>query len=418
MNGAPSLDAPTPTQQRIVALDVLRGVAVLGILIVNITYFAGPMAWADAPRHYAELTPAGETVWMLVEVFATYKFVTLFSLMFGAGLWMMARRDEQRGRSVRACHYRRMVGLAVIGLAHGALIWYADILFTYAVLGSIVFLMRRWSARSLLIAASVAVGIGMLAWGSLGALMFLFRTADPAAYAQALGQVYTPEDIAREIAAYSGGYVGQFSNRLPVWAMMITALFLYWSLWMSGGLMLAGMAYYKLGLITGEAPAARYRLLAGLLLPLGLLVSGMLAYLHWAGSVTVLDRYTWMMAPASASALMISTGYLSLIMLWVRSGTLPWLRHALACAGRMALTLYLMQSVMCTFIFYGHGLGLFAQLDRVAQLGVVLAVWVVELLAAMLWLKWMRQGPFEWLWRAWTYLSLPPLRGGAGGEGS
>lgn len=405
----PTLTEPLPPlpTRRIESLDVLRGIAVLGILPVNIVGMAWPEAWAYMPRELAGFSPLDAAAHALVDVFATFKFITLFSLMFGAGVLMMARRNEQRGDSVYAVHYRRMGALAVIGVGHGWLLWYGDVLFSYAVCGSIVVLMRKWSARALMSAAAVSFGIGVLMTGCCAGFMALFESVSPAEFAQAMSEEFSAEAADAEIAAYTASYTQQSRYRIATAIQLQTIMLVYWSLWWAGGLMLMGMAYYKTGLITGEAEPARYRRLAAITLPIGLALTLALVALQWADVLTPMAMFTWALVPFGLVALLMSTGYLSLVMLWVRSGRVRWLRHALACTGRTALTCYLMQSVIAGFIFYSHGLGLFGQVNRAAQLVIVLIIWIVQVIAATLWLRWFPQGPMEWLWRVATYWGPP-----------
>lgn len=401
-------ELPPFPPKRFLALDVLRGIAVLGILPVNIGSFAGPDPWTYPPQTYAHYSTIDHVVEAGVDVLVSFKFMTLFSLMFGAGLLLMSERNEQRGRPVYVSYYRRMVGLAMLGLAHAWLIWYGDILFTYAVCGSLVFVMRKRSVRALLLTAGVLFGICLLLTSLCGLALLLFARFDPAGYEQAFA--FSRDAVQRDIAAYTGSYLQQMSVRISQAIRIESFMLFYWSLWWVSGLMLTGIAYYKLGWITGEAKPAAYRRIALATLPIALPLSVLLFALRWTGSLSTMGMMTWLMAPLGLAALVVSTGYLALIMLWVQRGTLPWLRHSLAAVGRTALTCYLTQSLICTFIFYGHGVGLYAQLGRTEQMGVVLAVWVVQLTVAPLWLRWFTQGPFEWVWRRFTYLDSAPLR--------
>jgi len=402
----PTLTEPLPPllHQRIEALDVLRGIAVLGILPVNIVSFAGPEAWMYAPMDVPVYSGLDRVMHAMIDVFFSFKFITLFSLLFGAGVLIQAQRNAARGGAVYAIHYRRMAALAVIGVAHAWLIWYGDILFTYAVCGCLVVLMRRWSPRALLTAAGVAFGVCVLSTATCGGFMLLFQRFSPGEYAQMMGQILS---IDAEVAAYTGGYVGQLTHRIPSALGIQFFMLPYWSLWWAGGLMLLGMAYCKLGWITAEAEPARYRRIALVTLPIGLLLTLLIVGGLWTDVVTPTAMFTWALVPMGVAALLMSTGYLALVMLWVRGERGRWLRHVLACVGRTALTCYLMQSVICGLVFYGHGLGLFAQLGRTAQLGVVACVWAVQLAAAPLWLRAFPQGPMEWLWRRVTYWGPP-----------
>ena len=181
-------------------------------------------------------------------------------------------------------------------------------------------------------------------------------------------------------------------------------------LWRAGGLMLVGMAFYKWGILTARSEKSFYRkgLFWGLIIGLPIIIFGLyqnfkmgwtMGYSMYIGS----QFNYW-------GSLFIAFAYICGTMLIAQSNALPWLRERLASVGQMALTNYIAQSVICTLIFFGVGFGLFGELERIAQVGVVLAVWLIIILWSKPWLARFRFGPLEWVWRSLTYWSRQPFR--------
>lgn len=400
--------APIAPSERIVSLDALRGFAVLGILIMNIQSYSSIQAAYLNPTAYGDLTGINLWIWTLSHLFAREKFMTIFSILFGAGVLLFAGRLEARGRSSVGLHYRRTLWLIVIGMIHAYVLWYGDILVAYGLCGLVVFLFRKLSPKWLL-----ALGIAAVAVGSL--LFIFFGWSIPywpqENYQQSL-QSWMPaeETIQAEIAAYRGGWLEQMSHRVPATIMMQTFLFLTFMSWRCGGLMLIGMALFKWGALTAQRSKRFYSILTGtgLMVGLPLVIYGILrdfkADWSFEYSMFVGSQFNyWGSIPMALS-------YVALVMLIYRSGLCENLVRRLAAVGRMALSNYLMQTIICTTIFYGHGLGLFGRVERAGQMAIVIGIWVFQLFISPLWLRHFRFGPAEWLWRTLTYLKVQPMR--------
>lgn len=401
---------PTPInpQQRLESLDLLRGVAVLGILIMNIQSFSMIQAAYFNPAAYGDLTGINRWIWIVSHIVGDQKFISLFSTLFGAGILLMATRLEQQGRRPVATHYQRMVWLLLIGLCHGYLLWHGDILVAYALLGSVVFLFRRLTPRRLLI-----LGLAIVSISSLLSIMsgWSMQFWGPEALQQNR-QWWAPDAdlVARELEAFRGGWLDQMPERFKATLMFQTLGFLFFTAWRAGGLMLVGMALLKWGVLTGERSNRLYIWMAAIGLGSGIPV---VAY----GVVQNFDagwslEYSWLIGSQFNywGSIGIAGAILALVMLLHRHGTFPLLRHALVATGRMAFSNYLLQTIVCTTLFYGHGLGLFGSLERWAQALVVTGLWVLALLISPLWLGRFRFGPIEWLWRSLTYWQIQPMK--------
>ena len=225
---------------------------------------------------------------------------------------------------------------------------------------------------------------------------------------------HTEPDRARPTTAYRGGFREQLAKRIPTAFGMHTFVFLAFASWRAGGLMFVGMAFYKWGMLSAARSPKFYRRLAigGLVPGLALVAYGIVRTME-DGWTLEYSRFFGVQYNHWGSVL-VSTGYLALVMLWCQGkllGTVfDGLKNRLAAVGRMALTNYLLQTLLCTSLFYGHGLGWFQSKDRIVQMLVVLAVWTLQLILSPIWLERYRFGPFEWLWRSLTYWKLQPLR--------
>jgi len=387
---------------------VLRGVAVLGILVMNVQSFALPFAAYSNPGLWTDGGTLDVVLWAFAYLFAEQKFMTLFSLLFGSGVALMLERLEARGAKAGRIHYRRSLGLILLGLAHAYLLWYGDILVAYGVCALLLYPLRHVRPKRLLVLGLVLFCVAPLISQGYAAYVRQLPAAERAAALDQLAP--SVEAMQHEADVYRGGWLGQLPLRARVAASLQTQIFLLFVLWRAGGLMLVGMAFYKWRVVTaGRSPGLYRRLvLWGFGVGAPLVVAGLgvdLAYRFDFQAMWITSGVLNYLGSAG-----ISLGYLALVMLWCRGPRNGAVQRRLAAVGRMALTGYLLQTVLCVLVFYGYGLGLFGDVGRAGQWIVVLAVWAFELWLATWWLARFRFGPFEWLWRSFTYLRPQPLR--------
>lgn len=402
------LAGSVPDDQRIASIDVLRGVALLGILVVNIQSFSMISAAYLNPAAYGDLSGVHYGAWLVTHVLFEQKFMTIFSLLFGAGIALMADRREARGLSAGAIHYRRMAWLTIFGLLHAHLLWFGDILYFYGICGMLVYPLRRLPRRVLLVAGLGSLAVASMLFVVSGASM----TYWPAEQLEAFERDWLPDPqvVDEELATYRGTWLTQMTHRVPTALSFETLIFLTWGLWRAGGLMLIGMALFRERVFSAERSRSFYLSLigAGLAAGLPLVLIGVVLNQR-AGWVATYSLFFgsqfnyWGSVP-------VSLGYVGATMLVCQTGLVPRLSAALAAVGRTALSNYLLQTVICTTLFYGHGFGLFGSVERGGQILIVVAVWIVQLALAPLWLAHFRFGPAEWFWRALTYVTIPPLR--------
>ena len=394
----PDSPSPTPPADRILGLDVLRGFALLGILVINIRVFAMPFATLNNPTVYGDFTGGNYLVWLLGHVFAEQKFITLFTVMFGAGIVLFSRSKAKS--EVTQLHLRRTGFLLVAGLAHAYLLWYGDILVPYAVAGLVVFFVRDWEPALLARTGILLVAVPSVLFITTGLSLESAPTAgwEPAKAA-----------LAAEVETYQSGWLAQFDHRVPTAIGQQTSGLVLNLFWRTSGLMLVGMALFKWGVLSNERSTAFYRwlLAGGLLGGLPLILGGVWYSETVDWSINALyfgSQFNYW------GSLLLAGGYIAGIMLFCRRFGGGLVTDALSAVGRTAFTNYLLQTVIATTIFYGHGLALFGRVSRIEQLGFVVAIWAVQIVLSVVWLRYFRFGPMEWLWRTVTYGERQPLR--------
>lgn len=393
--------------KRITAIDVLGGAAVLGILLMNIQTFSMIESAYVNPTAYGEFAGVNAWAWGFTRIFADQKFMTLFSLLFGAGIVLMSEQAEANGRRAWAAHYRRMLALLAVGLGHAYLLWYGDILTQYALCGFFIYWARKWRP---MVQFWVGLALLMVAPAIFGTFQY-FLDRFPPETMQEWEQMWRPDEalVAWEMDVYRGSYVGQMEHRVWTAMEMHTVVLFTWFVWRVGGLMLIGMAAFKWKILGAYRSAVFYQrmVLVGFGIGLPLEAFGMfyMAELDWGIEV---------MLPAMLfnyfASLFVACGYVGTVMLLHQSGRWPKFEKKLSAVGRMAFTNYLTQTLICTTVFYGHGLGLFGYLERWKQLGLVCAVWFLQIAWSEWWLARFQVGPLEWVWRCATYLRVMPLR--------
>ncbi|HCR9748396.1 TPA: DUF418 family protein [Citrobacter koseri] len=371
--------------ERNVTLDFIRGVAILGILLLNISAFGLPKAAYLNPAWYGKITVSDAWTWAILDLFAQVKFLTLFALLFGAGLQMLLPRGKRWIQS-------RLTLLVLLGFIHGLLFWDGDILLAYGLVGLICWRLVRDapSVRSLF-----NTGI-LLYLAGIGVLLLLGSIS-----ASETSRAWTPDASALLYEKYwkINGGMEAVSNRVDLLSNSLLALGAQYG-WQLAGMMLLGAALMRSGWLKGQYSLQHYRRTGVLLVVVGMLINLPAIIVQWR-----LDwAYRWcaflLQAPRELSAPFQTIGYTALMLgFWPQLSRFK-LVIAIACVGRMALSNYLLQTLICTTLFYQFGL--FMKFDRLTLLIFVIPVWLANLLFSWIWLRFYRQGPVEWLWRQLT----------------
>lgn len=408
----------TTMRARIQTLDIIRGVAVMGILAMNIYAFAGPGGMYFNPSAYGGDTGLNWFAWAFNFVLLDSKMRGLFSIMFGASTLLVIERATAKSDRPALRHYSRMIWLALFGLMHFYFIWWGDILFLYAGTGLLVFLWRNRSVKILRNwgIAFLALSYLLLAmnWAGMAAYQ---AGAIPAEQAEGLGEAVaaingdfgsSPARVAEMLDLYRSDYstiVEYRTGELLYQPISGLAMMLPETL----GLMLIGMALFKSGFLTGEWPRERYAKWARNCFLIG--IPPLIALLYWQVSsgydgVTV---FGVTMAHSMPFDVIMAIGWAALIT-WLAKAAIEsqWSKR-FAATGRMAFTNYLATSVVMTTIFYGYGLGLFGEIGRAALYLFVFGMWALMLLWSKPWLDRFHYGPLEWIWRTLSRFSPQPM---------
>ena len=424
-------DELRPRRHRIDALDTLRGVAVLGILVMNVYAFAMPWVAYANPLAAGGSDALNVGVWYATHILFDQKFISIFSLLFGAGIALMADRADAAGVDFGPVFFRRQAVLLLVGLGHAYLLWFGDILFFYAVVGTLAWFVRRLPPSRLLVVACLMLPVAPLINSAAGSYLAELESRvatieqrleagedigedDEALLDEwaAARPVIAPsaDDTAKDLAAYRGDYGGIVRHRAPFVAAVHQEGLLFFALWRIGGLMLLGMVAFRLGYLSADRSAACYAKTIAVGYGLGLPLCAFSAFDLAAHGFDPL--YVMRIGGLSnyVGSLFVALGHAGLVLYAVRRGWHARLARRLAAVGRLALTNYLLQSVVMTTVFYGYGLGLYGSLDRAPQMLLVALVLAAQLWLSPRWLARFRFGPAEWLWRSLSYGRLQPMR--------
>ena len=429
--------APVAENQRIDTIDILRGFALLGILLMNIPGFS----MADYSFEKFTNDPNSFNFWLFkfIGVFFEGKMRAMFGMVFGAGLLLFIANKGTKGASVHALYYRRMFWLLLFGLIHAHLIlWIGEILYLYAVCGMILYLFRNVAAKYLVwavpIVAIVSFVAGTIQYQNIRAKRIAYVEATTAqgqnqtltaTQTQALKEwreiektmIPNREDAKENTRKMKSDY-GTVASYLRPIAVDIQTKYLPFEVWDSLALMLLGLALFKWGFLTGAWSTKDYwtvlKIGYGLGLPL-VMYSSYYAFRHFTTLEANLARMeqvpiNWIGLIYPFQRILIVLGHASALILLAKSGVAQGLCRRLAAVGRMALSNYISHSIICTLFFFGYGLNYFAELEYYQIYYVVLVIWAIQLIISPIWLKYFLFGPLEWLWRSLTYWKLQPMK--------
>lgn len=400
---------PIEPKKRVLSLDILRGFAVLGIVVMNIQSFAMPSVAYSNPTVFENLSGNDLYVYLFSYVFADQKFMSIFSLLFGASLVMLPQKARKEHLRSPDLQNRRLLFLALFGLIHAYLIWYGHVLFMYAICGFAMFVFRRKKS-----VFQIRTGIALLAVGSLISLLLGYTVPfwEPGEYEAAQTEIWSPtsEEISKEIDYYTSAWERQILYRAPQAFNLQTTVFVFENFWRICGLMLIGMALYKRNVFKAKQSTKYYSkmIVYGLGIGLPLVAGG--ALLNFTFEWDFRINFFFVSQLNYWSSVLMAIGYIGIIMLICKAAeNRGKVLQRFADVGKMALSTYLLQSIIMGIIFYGHGFGLFGEIERSIQGIFILGMWVFNILFAWVWLSMYKYGPFEWAWRSLTYGKLQSM---------
>ncbi len=424
--------SPTDRKERINSMDIIRGIALLGISLMNITGFGLYNAYSD-PTVTGGATGWNLNVWWINNMFFEGTMRGMFSMLFGAGIILFTNRSSENtlGISVTDLYFRRILWLFLFGMIHCyILLWHGEILYCYAITGMFAFSFRNWEPKNLIIGTVVLLSITMcLSIKDYFQTKSSFDAATEAQVKKDQGTVLTApeaksiekwqevvaqrkpsqEKIDEEIAAYQKGYFSVLMHKAPLNQFMQTTLMYRLFFLDAFAMMLLGMALLKSGILKAAKSNRYYGFMAMVAYTVGLTTNYFESdYLisHQFGIVPLdLVNISYDLGRVSTTI-----GHVAIIMLFIKSGWLQFLQKSLAGVGQMAFTNYIMQTIICNTIFLGFGFAMFGKLERYQLYYVVFGIWVFQIIISPIWLQYFRFGPLEWAWRSLTYWQKQPFR--------
>ncbi|MBM0103710.1 DUF418 domain-containing protein [Steroidobacter sp. S1-65] len=427
--------APTTVDDRIGMLDSIRGIAVLGILMMNITGFGLPYAY-DNPLVWGLESSADLTVWRIMTLLFEGTMRGLFTLLFGASALLFLSRHAARTADLRPAdlYFRRTLWLMVFGLINGyVLLWSGDVLLYYGVAGLFLFVFRNLAPRQLLLLAAALMTLQTMItvseWNDYREVQSL---AAAASARQAAGLPLTDgdqealdalevvqnelrparENLEASVANVRASYLSAFAVLSSDTWYMQSEFFFRHGLVECLGMMLLGMALLKSGVLSGRSPTRVYGAMMVVGYAIGLTINTIELRQIEAGQFSP-DTMLRTFITYDLGRIPMTLGHLGAIALLCRAQWFSGASRVLASVGQLALTNYLTQSLFCLFIFTGAGLAWYGQLARHELYYVVLAIWVVQLAWSPIWVRHFRYGPAEWIWRSLTYCQWQPFRRGS-----
>jgi uncharacterized protein len=428
--------APVSDRDRLKLIDALRGVAVLGILLMNIPGFAMPDYFSESFKS----DPANVNFWVsaVISVVFEGKMRALFGMLFGAGVVLFVTKKEKAGISVTKIFYRRMFWLVLFGLIHAHLIlWIGDILYLYGICGMLVYLCRNvkpiYLVQAVFLVAILDFAAGTLFYQHLREKRIAYVEASSAlaqnkplteAQKGALEQwrelektlIPNRDDAIENTKKMKSDYRTVASHLGPL-AWKIETLFLPVEIWDSLALMLLGLALYQWGFLPGQWSNRNYALVAAIGYAIGLPLAAYSFYHSYLYSPNLeaslrrmeLVPIEWVRLIYPFQRIFLVMAHVAAIVLLYKSQYFQGLFRRLESVGQMALSNYIMQSVICTLFFFGYGLNYYGELDFYQIYFVVLAIWIVQLIISPIWLRYFLFGPLEWVWRSLTYWRIQPF---------
>jgi uncharacterized protein len=427
---------PAVLVNRIDIIDIIRGVALLGILLLNIPYFAMEDYFSEA---WSQDT-GNVNFWVnaINTIFFEGKMRALFSMVFGAGILLFTMNKEKAGKSPTWLFYKRMIWLALFGLAHAhLLLWIGDILYFYGVIGMIAFLFRKMKPKYLAMGVPIVAIIGfiantlfmqdirakyleykeVMALQESGKAMGEKETAAIAAWEEVQKEFIPDEKGVKVNTALMRGSYADVASYVRPKAADGQFKYLVFSIWDMLALMLLGIALYKWGFLTLAWTDAQYLKTVWIGYGIGLpLVT--FAFIHDTihfpnveASLAYMETHpiNWVALIYDFQRILIMMAHVALVMLLYRKGYFSQIMKSLRAVGQMAFTNYIMHTVICSFVFFGYGLGQYGKWEYYQLFFLVAAIWVFQLIVSPIWLRRYLFGPLEWLWRSLTYGKLQPF---------
>jgi uncharacterized protein len=423
---------PTPGIERINSIDIIRGVALLGILLMNITGFGLYRAY-DNPTNSGGATGLNLCVWWINSMFFEGTMRAMFSMLFGAGILLFTSRSSEnnQGSAVTDLFFRRLLWMLLFGVIHCyLLLWDGEILYAYAVVGMFAFSFRHLKPRHLIIATTVILLISTsLDVKDYYHIKYTFETATAANIKKSKSEILSkeetksieewdekvkndnvsPEQLKDEIAARNKGYFSIVMHKAHENEIIESEYLYRYTFWDTLAMMLLGMAFLKMGILKAAKSNRFYLIMALIGYVIGLTTNYFETTQIISSNFSILSIYK-AFNTYQLGRVFTTLGNLAVIVLFIKSGWLPFLQKSLAAVGQMAFTNYIMHTIICSTIFLGFGFAMYGKLQRYELYYIVFGIWIFQLIVSPIWLRYFRFGPLEWMWRSLTYWKRQPFR--------
>lgn len=416
----------TSCPERIQSIDILRGIALLGLPTMNIIHFSMPQAAYMNPYVYQADAFLNHTMFSFLNIFADQKFMGLFTLLFGASLLLLRNKNLSRGADATLIHYCRMFLLLLFGICHFWFIWSGDVLMFYAIIGMLLYPLANLSPKVLFGISGIFLALTMYCIhipnvtledmgddgfndiaehyapsdafiASHGALML-------GSYSQTMSIHRAEEEVEPDTINESNEAVAQSINAKSVFTSL--GLFLVFKIIT---MITLGMALFKTGLIQGKKTLFFYKRLALLGIGIGGLITITGLALNYQLAWDIQSYFSYTLLLKEFGSVLMTLGYVGLFIYLLKEGWLSLVAQFLGYVGQMALTNYLTQSIVCAMLFYGVGLGLYGSMNRLELVPIIIGIWITQITFSAIWMNHFLQGPVEWLWRSMSSLTLQPL---------
>lgn len=407
---------------RIQTLDMLRGIAILGLPLMNMVAFAMPTAAYFNPTVFDGSSALNHFIYILFNIFANQKFMGLFSLLFGAGIILLAERRKALGKGTVSGHYSRMLWLFIFGALHFWFLWAGDILTLYAVIACLVFPMYKSSTKFLFIITFIGLSLSVflssnsyvtsVALGAAGKAEILQEFDPTQEYLSKLKQQKLSPSYNTNMLEYRSLFLQGYEEDIAVDVQENPAndQLALSNILKVFGLMTLGMLLYRTGFLTGKRSHTEYQLMAqfGLIIGMSFTLAGL--FWNYSNNWEPQAFFKYGIMLSSIGSIAMSIAYVALIVLAKQKGFFGKFASHIENVGRMALTNYLMQSLICIFIFYGFALGLYGSLTRLGLIPIIILICLFQIYFSKYWLSLFIQGPFEWLLRTLSHFRIQTLR--------
>lgn len=413
-------------------MDIIRGISLFGILLMNIVGFGLYKAYYD-PTNSGGATGWNLNVWWMNTLFFEGTMRGMFSMLFGAGILLFTERKAANTESTAVVDlfFRRLMWMIFFGVIHCyLLLWDGEVLFTYGIVGMFAFSFRHFLPKYLITAMVVILLIDTtLTVGDYFQTQSTFDAATAANAKKSKGLTLTkadsmsilkweekikeskitPQRLKEEIVARTKNYWSIVMYRAHD-GMISQTIFLYrYNFWDTLAMMLFGMAFFKNGILKAAKSTRFYLIMALVGYGIGITIN------YFEGAHIVANNFSILSFAKTnmsyhSGRVATTCGHIGLIMLFVKSGWLPFLQKSLAAVGQMAFTNYITHSIVCNIIFLGYGFSMYGKLQRYELYYIVVSIWVFQLIFSPIWLRYYRFGPLEWLWRSLTYWKIQPMK--------